>query len=138
MNKYHFDEIDVGRKEGFDIVISQEMMDSFRKITGDCNPLHNDIQFAVSQGYQNSVSYGMLTASFLSTLAGVYLPGMYSLIHSVSVDFVKPVIVGDELHVEGEVIEKDERFNTILLKVKITNGSNAKVVRGKMRIGVSK
>ncbi|MBQ9091319.1 MAG: hypothetical protein IJY52_03500, partial [Anaerotignum sp.] len=49
----------------------------FLAITGDINPLHNDQEFAQKQGHPDKVAFGMLTASFLSTLAGVYLPGRY-------------------------------------------------------------
>ena len=48
----------------------------------------------------------MLTASFLSTLAGIYLPGEKSLIHSVETKMIKPVFIGDELIVTGKVSEK--------------------------------
>lgn len=80
----------------------------------------------------------MLTASFLSTLAGVYLPGENSLIHSVETKFVKPVFVGDTLLVSGEVAEKNEHFPVIKLKVVITNQKKEKVLRGSMQIGVLK
>lgn len=78
----------------------------------------------------------MLTASFLSTLAGVYLPGRYSLIHSVKVEFPKAVFPGDTLMVSGKVKEKDERFKTIQLAVEIRNGEGKKVLRGEMVVGV--
>lgn len=74
----------------------------------------------------------------LSTLAGVYLPGENSLIHSVETKFVKPVFVGDTLLVSGEVVEKNEHFPVIKLKVVITNQKKEKVLRGSMQIGVLK
>ena len=78
----------------------------------------------------------MLTASFISTLAGVYIPGENSLIHSVEVKFVKPVYVGDKLTIIGTVIDKNDLFSCITLKITILNQKNEKVLRGKMQIGV--
>ena len=78
----------------------------------------------------------MLTASYLSTLAGVYLPGEKSLIQSVEINFTKSVFVGDRLTITGEVVEKNELFQMIKMKVTITNSKNEKVVRGKMQVGV--
>ena len=73
----------------------------------------------------------------MSTLAGVYLPGKYSLIHSVEISYAKPVFLSSSpLKVKGEVIEKDDRFSRITIKVTISDKNGAKVCRGKMQIGV--
>lgn len=136
MNRYCFEEIETGMEESFEVKVTSEMMELFFRITGDSNPLHTDEAFARKKGYASCVSYGMLTASFLSTLAGVYMPGEKSLIHSVETKFVKPVFPKDVLKISGEVVEKNELFSTIKLKVTITNQNQEKVLRGTMQIGV--
>ena len=78
----------------------------------------------------------MLTSSFLSTIAGVYLPGKYSLIHSVETKMLKPVLLGDALTIEGVVSEKHDIFQMIVLKVTIKNQNEEKVLKGKMQIGI--
>ena len=138
MNEYYFEDLQVGKKESFSIIITEQMIDSFRVLSGDENPLHCDEDFAKEEGYDGRVAYGMLTASFLSTLAGVYLPGRYSLIQSVEIKFAKPVYIGDELTVTGEITETNDTYGLIFLKVTITEGSGKKVCRGKMQIGVKK
>ena len=95
MNKYKYEEIEIGHKENFTVTVTEEMMEKFRDITGDINPLHNDEEYASSLGHPGRVAYGMLTGSFLSTLAGVYLPGKRSLIQEVKLKFAKPVYIGD-------------------------------------------
>ena len=138
MNHYTFSEIQIGAKESFVFDIDSEKMDLFSKISGDKNPLHTDLQFAKSKGFSENVVYGMLTASSLSTLAGMYLPGERSIIHSVEIKFVSPVLLSAcPLSVSGEVIEKDERFNFIQLKFTIKNKLDIKVAQGKMQIGVT-
>lgn len=136
MNTYSYDDIHVGQIESFPAKVTAEMMDAFRTLTGDENPLHTDDSFASEKGFSGRVAYGMLTASFLSTLAGVYLPGRRSLIHKVEVEFPTPVLPGDELMVSGEVKGKDERFNLLKLAVTIRNAKGQKVCRGKMTVGV--
>lgn len=136
MNKYTFNEIEIGLKESFEVSITSENMRCFCQMTGDENPLHNSQEFSKQKGFENCVVYGMLTASYLSTLAGVYLPGEKSLIQSVEINFTKPVFVGDRLTITGEVVEKNELFQMIKMKVTITNSKNEKVVRGKMQVGV--
>ncbi|MFA6846101.1 MAG: MaoC/PaaZ C-terminal domain-containing protein [Sphaerochaetaceae bacterium] len=134
---YLFDEIALGQKESFSVEITERMMDSFLSITGDINPLHCDEEYARMRKYQGKVVYGMLTASFLSTLAGVYLPGEKSLLQCVEVGFSGPVYVHDILTFEGEVIDKREAFHTIEVKVVIRNQDSKKVCTGKIRIGVT-
>ena len=136
MNEYKYEEIDIGHRESFTVAVTEEMMSSFCAITGDINPLHNDEDYAVSKGHPGKVVYGMLTASLLSTLAGVYLPGKNSLIHEVKVKFSKPVYIGDTLTIEGVVQEKHDVYSLIVLKVSIRNQKGDKVCKATMQVGV--
>lgn len=135
MNSFLFSDIKIGQKAEFEVSITDKIMDSFREITGDINPLHCNKNFAVRRGFTDKVCYGLLTASFLSTLAGVYIPGERSIIHSVEVKFSLPVIVGDSLSVVGEVIEKNDTVEQIVIRVTIKNQNDLKVLRGKMKVG---
>ena len=130
-NEYIYEDIAIGMNACFTVTVTPEQMAMFRDMSGDVNPLHNDEAYAKSLGYPDRVSFGMLSASFLSTLAGVYIPGKYSIIHSVDVSFPKPVIVGDQLSISGTVIEKNEVYRYFIMKVSITNQRNEKVCRGK-------
>ena len=134
MNNYKFDELTVGMTESFKVTITKAMLEAFKGITGDVNPLHNDEEFAKAKGHPGRVAYGMLTASFLSTLAGVYIPGERSLIQQVETKFAKPVYIGDELTVTGEITELVESVQRLELKVTITNQDGKKVLRGTMGI----
>ena len=146
MNKYKFENIKIGMEEEFKVSITDEMIKEFCKITGDINPLHNDIEYAKSKGYQEKVVYGMLnekvvygllTSSFLSTLAGVYLPGEYSLIHSVEILFKKPVFISSNpLTIKGKVTEINDTFKQFTMNVEILNNKGEKVLRGKMKVGI--
>ena len=78
----------------------------------------------------------MLTASYYSTLAGVYLPGENSLIHGVDAKFLKPVFVGDTLTVEGKVSEKNDTYKLLIIKASIRNQDGEKVSRATIRVGV--
>ncbi|MCR4658358.1 MAG: MaoC family dehydratase [Lachnospiraceae bacterium] len=137
MNNYTYEELYIGQKESFTVTVSKEDFETFRHITGDENPLHNDEEYAGKKGNKGRVAFGMLTASYLSALAGVYLPGERSLIHSVEVKFEAPVYEGDVLTVSGEVKEKNDTFRFIILKVFIKNPDGKKVLKGKMQIGVT-
>jgi 3-hydroxybutyryl-CoA dehydratase len=136
MNNYKFEEIDLGLTESFNVIVTQEMHDHFTQTTGDINPMHLDKDYAQQRGFEGVLVYGMLTASFYSTLVGVYLPGKYCLFQEANVKFNKPVYVGDMLMVEGKVIEKDETFRRIVVKAFIKNQENRKVSMAKLTVGL--
>ena len=138
MNEYKFADISVGMKASFEKEITLEMENAFRDISGDDNPLHRDDEFAREIGngkFPGHAAFGMLTASFYSTMAGMHLPGKYSLIHSFDeISFMKPVFVGDKLTITGEVVETEEELKLIRLKVIIKNQDNKTVSRAKMKV----
>lgn len=138
MNTFTIDSICVGEKASFQTTVTQEKMEQFCGISQDHNPLHCDDVYARECGHPGVVAYGMLTASFLSTLAGVYLPGKYSLIQTVEIKCVAPVYVNDELTISGEVVEKNDVFRFITVKYRITNQDGKCVMRGKMQVGVQR
>lgn len=141
MNEYEFNQIDVGMTESFERKITLEMEEKFREISGDENPLHKDDIYAVEVGqgkYTGHVSFGMLTASLYSTMAGMYLPGKYSLIHSVESKFLRPVYAGDTLSVTGVVKGKQESLRLLEVKVTIYNQKDECVSKANMKILVLK
>ena len=133
MNEYCYNEIEIGQLESFNVIINQDMMDSFKRITGDTNPLHNDVDFA-KKDYEDKVVYGFLVSSFYSTLAGVYLLGKWSLIYDVEIGMTAPVYIGDKLSILGKVIDKNDAFKMITIKLRIQNQYKKKVSKGKMRV----
>ena len=140
MRAYTFADIEIGLQESFSRDITAEMENKFRQISGDENPLHMDDSFAyeISGGkYSSHVTFGLLTASLYSTLAGMYLPGKYSLIHSLeNLSFQHPVFTGDKLTVEGKVVDKDESLHLLRIKAVIKNQNNKTVSKAMMKVMV--
>ena len=136
MNEYKFSDLSVGHSEEFLFSLDETKMAAFRSLSGDRNPLHCDPDFAREAGFPEPVVYGQLTAAAFSALAGMYLPGKFSIIHSVESEFLRPVFLSKcPLRVVGTVREMDERFQTIVLKLAVFDTDGQKVCKGKMRIG---
>lgn len=136
MNEYRFGDLTLGMEESFGKEITGEMMEDFRRLSGDINPLHCETDFARERGYKDRVVYGMLTASLISTLGGVFLPGKYCLIQSVETKFTRPVYIGDVLTVTGKVAELHENVNQIKIQVTIANQNGEKVCKGILKAGI--
>ncbi|MEG1016236.1 MAG: hotdog domain-containing protein, partial [Oscillospiraceae bacterium] len=81
---------------------------------------------------------GMLCASLFSTLAGVYLPGKYCLLHELTTKFKKPVFVGDTLTVFGTVTEKSDALRRITVSAKIVNQDGVLVNKASIKAGILK
>lgn len=137
MNHYRLADLTPGVTESFTVTITEEMMAQFYAITGDNSPIHIDADYAAGRGYPGRVVYGMLGASFLSTLAGVYLPGEHCLLHGVDLKFAKPIFIGDTLTVTGVVDEVNDTFREITIKASIVNQDGKKVTRAVIRAGVA-
>ncbi len=136
MNCYRWEELELGLAAEFDVEVSPDMMERFTQSTGDVNPLHVDPEYAREAGFDGRVVYGLLTASFFSTLAGVYLPGARCLLHGVQASFHRPVYVGDRLKVRGEVAYRNEAFKQAELACRITNQRGEKVSSARLKVGV--
>ena len=138
MNHYTLSELAVGQSENFTVTVTQEMMEDFYRLTGDDSPIHRSEEYAAGRGYPGRVVYGMLGASFFSTLAGVYLPGEHCLLHGVEAKFARPVFIGDTLTVKGTVTEVNDTFKEITVRAEIFNQEGKKVTRGLDRAGLAR
>lgn len=136
MQEYLFSDIKVGLKHSYEAEITEAKMRKFLEISGDNNPMHIDTIYAQSKGMEGRVVYGMLTSSFYSTLIGVYIPGKYALLHSVDIQFSKPVFIGDKLTIVGEVSAVNDVFQQIEVKAYILNQKGEKISRAKIKTGL--
>ena len=136
MNEYRFEDIRTGLSENFLVKVQEQDYVAFRDTTGDVSPLHGDRDYARQYGFRDKVVPGMLTSSYYSTLAGVYLPGTNALLHGIRVSFHNPAFVGDTLEVHGEVSYVNAAFKQIEIKCRITSQDGAKISSGTMKVGL--
>ena len=136
MNDYKFYDIKVGLEASFEATIDESKMDKFLEISNDVNPLHIDNEYAQEKGFLNRVVYGLLSASFYSTLVGVYLPGKFCLLQGIDIQFSKPVYIDDTLKISGKVSYINEAYKRIEIKAFITNQDNKKVSKAVVRVGL--
>ena len=132
--EYSFDEIKIGLKHHFDVIIDEELEQNFAESSGDFNPLHMDEQYAKETKFGGRVCHGMLLASFFSRLVGMYLPGKNALYFSQNLDFIEPCFIGDKITVQGEVMDKSEATQIIKLKTTIKNQEGKSLIEGTARV----
>ena len=125
-----FNIIQVGDSASIERMISLEDINIFSNLTGDKNPLHVDQVFAEKAKFGARVAHGMLTSSFISTLIGMTLPGKGSILTNISLDFKKPVFIGDTLIASIEVTKKVLLIKQIFFKISIGNQHSKIVASG--------
>ena len=134
LSEYSFDEVKIGFKKNFEVIITEPMLTDFAKLSGDYNPLHMNEEYASSTSFKKRVCSGMFLATFFSRLIGMYLPGKHALYFSQSLNFVNPCFVGDKITIEGKVIDKSVATKIITLKTTITNESSKRIIDGEARV----
>ncbi len=93
------DQLKTGEQAYFAKTLSEADMLLFSGVTGDVNQLPVNEEFAKKTRYGRRIAHGMLTASFITNIVGMHLPGYGSTMASQSVRFVHPVYVGDTIEV---------------------------------------
>jgi acyl dehydratase len=136
ISELNFDQIEIGTSKEFQITITDSMVNDFAKISGDFNPLHVDEKYAKSTKFGKRLVHGMLLASFLSQMVGMYLPGKNALYSSQTLEFHNPCFVGNEISVISKVIDKSQSTKIIKIESKISSDENKLLLYGIGRIVV--
>jgi acyl dehydratase len=99
------------------LCIDARQMQRFGELSGDLNPLHTDDAFARRKGFEGAVVYGALLIAKVSELIGMRLPGKNSVWASLSVDFLKPLYVGQAAELEAVVARTSPSTGLVELRL---------------------
>lgn len=138
-NKKQFAEIKIGDQASFKVVITEELVGKFSALSGDTNPLHMDDAYAAVTNFKRRVAHGMIGGCLFSRLVGMHLPGKYCLYLSQSLNFKKPIFLGTEVEVAGEVIKKTDAFQTLEINTFVRNSRTGEnLIEGKALVKLLK
>jgi 3-hydroxybutyryl-CoA dehydratase len=84
-------------------VVREEDVAAFAAVTGDDNPVHLDEAFAAGTIFKGRVAHGMLAAGYISALLAAELPGPGAIYLSQTLDFKRPIRIGDEVTIRATV-----------------------------------
>lgn len=125
-----FEDLKVGQKAFFQKTITEADLSHFIAITGDMNPLHVDQVFTEQTFFGQRIAHGMLSASLFSTLVGMHLPGRGAIYRSQTLEFLRPVFIGDTLCAWFEILSIDPETERIHIKSWIENQKGETVIQG--------
>lgn len=126
-----FDDLAVGQKAFLRKTVTQADLSHFIAITGDMNPLHVDQVFAEKTFFGQRIAHGMLSAALFSTLVGMHIPGTGAIYKSQTLEFLRPVFIGDTLCAWFEIEKIDRDREEITIKSWIENQNGDVVIDGR-------
>jgi hypothetical protein len=72
---YYFEDLSVGMRETLMKAVMDDDVIAFADLSGDRNPIHLSDHFASKTRFGERIVHGLYTASLISTVIGMYLPG---------------------------------------------------------------
>ena len=129
-----FESLNIGDKETRVKKITEKDVNQFAKLTGDTNLLHLHSYFGKRTKFSNKTGHGMFIASLVVGVVGSKLPGTGTFCHSVDkVNFLKPIYIGDTLHITLEVKQTIKSIKLVVLKGTVTNQDKDEVLTMQVR-----
>lgn len=125
-----YDELQIGDSASFTKTLSETDIYLFAGITGDMNPAHVDAVSASEGMFKQRIAHGMLSASFISTVLAMKMPGPGTIYLGQDLQFRAPVFIGDTVTARVEVTEKMDARKWARLKTTVTNQDGKLVVDG--------
>lgn len=138
MKGLSIDDIFVGQKASFSKTIMDADIYSYAGIIGDFNPVHVNEEYAKQTRFGGRIAHGMLTASFLSTVMGMSLPGADAIYLGQTLKFKASVKAGDTITAEATVTKIIKEKKIFYLDTIIKNQRGEVVVEGEATMMATK
>ena len=125
-----FQDLYIGQKASIQKTISAADITAFAGVSLDVNPIHMSEKYAENTPFGQRIVHGMLTASLISAVLGIQLPGPGTVYLGQELRFVAPVFLGDDITAEVEIIELREDKKIVKLNTTCYNQDGKKVITG--------
>lgn len=102
---YSFEDLEMGMEASFQKAVSDTDIVAFAGVSGDKNPVHLDADYAARTMFKERIAHGMLTASYISAVFGMEMPGPGAIYVSQTLNFRAPVRIGDVVTAKVKVVE---------------------------------
>ncbi|MBW7862120.1 MAG: bifunctional enoyl-CoA hydratase/phosphate acetyltransferase [Rhodocyclaceae bacterium] len=125
-----FDEIRVGDHARLLRTLRPDDIHLFAVMSGDVNPSHVDVEYARSSQFREVVGHSMWGSTLISAVLGTEFPGPGTVYVSQSLNFSRPVAIGDTLTITVTCREKYAHNHHIVFDCLAVNQDGLKVIDG--------
>ena len=112
----YFEDLTIGMRDKISKTVENEDVIGFAELSGDHNPIHLSEHFARKTRFGHRIVHGLYTASLISGVIGMRLPGPGAVYVSQTLNFLGPVKIGDVVDVSVEVVELTPKGRRVRLK----------------------
>ena len=141
----YFEEFSVGQKiTSVARTVAESDIMTFAGLTGDYNQIHTDAEFAKGTQFGGRIAHGLLGLSIAVGLlmrTGVLEGTVLAFREIIEWKFIKPVFIGDTLHVEMEAKKLKPmpriRGGQALVALDVKNQKNETLMRGTLAVLVA-
>lgn len=123
MKSHCLEDLSVGETAESRHMVTDADILAFAEVSGDHNPLHLDEAFAATTRFKGRIAHGMLAGGYISALLANDLPGAGSVYVSQTMNFKRPVRIGDEVitRVVIEAIDLAKGLTTVATTCLVNN-----------------
>jgi acyl dehydratase len=121
--------------------VTEHDIATFAGLSGDFNQIHTDAEFAKTTPFGQRISHGLLGLSIASGLAvqtGILGPNVIAFREVNEWKFVKPIFIGDTVHVVMEILETKALprlgGGSVILGIHLNNQSNETTMKGQWTV----
>lgn len=130
-------EIKIGMSESYSQTITDADVKAYAGISGDRNPVHMSDEYAEQSRYKKRIAHGMISSSFFSALFGTKLPGPGCVYVNQSLNFTRPVYIGDTVTAIVTVTKVDDIKSRVFFDT-VCKVKNKVVIDGQAELYIPK
>ncbi len=131
---FTYDEISIGQTASFSKQVEESDIQMFSAVSGDVNPVHLDEEYAAGTMFGGRIAHGMLTGAVISAALAMKLPGPGTIYLGQTLNFSRPVKIGDRITAHLEVVAKRDDKKIITLACEVANQDGKIVAIGEARV----
>lgn len=120
----------IGQKASLEKVFTDEDVKTFAKISLDTNPVHLNEAYAENTIFKGRIVHGFLSGSLISAIIGTIMPGEGTIYLNQTMNFRKPVRIGEKIRATVEVVGIKEEKNILTLNTYCENERGEIVIEG--------
>lgn len=125
-----FHDLKIGQTASIQKTFGAADITAFAGISMDVNPIHMSEGYAKNTLFGKRIVHGMLTASLISAVLGIQLPGPGTIYLGQELKFMAPVYLGDDITATVEIIELREDKKIVKLNTTCVNQDGKTVISG--------
>ena len=133
MTGYAFEDLRIGQAASIGKTVSEADILMFAAVSLDTNPAHMNAEYAATTPFKERIAHGMLSAGLISAVLGTLLPGPGTIYLGQTLQFRRPVKLGDTVTATVEVTALDPANRRVTLKTTCTVAGKA-VITGEATV----